>query len=250
MMKKLEDALLDFSKAHGATYSYTKVDYRGAKVPITIMCKEHGEFMQTPDAHKQGKGCKYCGFKTIASKLASSAGDFISRASVVHDNLYTYTDVVYKNNTTKVIITCRQHGNYPQIPANHLNGAGCPECKKIRLREHRKLVPVSWTYTNWENRGSKSSNFDSYKLYIIECYGNNEHFYKIGKTFTTVSKRFEYNIIPYKYRIIYLEGGEARYISDKEAKQHNENKQYKYTPKLSFSGRQECYSNLIGLPYG
>lgn len=41
---------------------------------------------------------------------------------------YDYSKTVYVNSYTKVIITCRVHGDFKQTPANHLNGHGCPSC--------------------------------------------------------------------------------------------------------------------------
>ena len=44
---------------------------------------------------------------------------------------FIYTKVVYKNNRTKVIITCRIHGDFEQTPNNHLqgDGRGCRKCQ-------------------------------------------------------------------------------------------------------------------------
>ena len=51
----------EFKKIHGDKYNYQKVEYKGAFSKVTIVCKEHGEFKQTPHSHKQGKGCPICG---------------------------------------------------------------------------------------------------------------------------------------------------------------------------------------------
>lgn len=51
----------EFKKVHGDKYDYQKVKYKGAFSKVTIVCKEHGEFKQTPHSHKQGKGCPICG---------------------------------------------------------------------------------------------------------------------------------------------------------------------------------------------
>jgi len=32
---------------HGNKYNYSKVDYKSAKIKITIICNTHGEFIQT-----------------------------------------------------------------------------------------------------------------------------------------------------------------------------------------------------------
>mgnify|MGYP006899621681 CR=1 FL=1 len=53
-------------EVHGDRYDYSQVVYTKAKNDVTIVCKVHGEFTQTPDNHLQGKGCSSCavnGFK-------------------------------------------------------------------------------------------------------------------------------------------------------------------------------------------
>lgn len=47
-------------KIHGDKYIYSESIYNGTKVPIKIICPKHGEFMQTPNDHLNGKGCKLC----------------------------------------------------------------------------------------------------------------------------------------------------------------------------------------------
>lgn len=54
---------------------------------------------------------------------------FIIDAKRVHGDLYDYSLVKYDGAHTKVIIGCKTHGNFEQIPANHINQArGCPVC--------------------------------------------------------------------------------------------------------------------------
>ena len=57
--------------------------------------------------------------------------EFISKAIVVHKNFYTYENVVYKNSSTKVLITCPVHGDYEQRPTNHIQGRGCRKCSNV-----------------------------------------------------------------------------------------------------------------------
>lgn len=45
---------------HGDRYGYEKVEYVNAKTPVTIICKKHGEFQQTPSNHLLGCGCPCC----------------------------------------------------------------------------------------------------------------------------------------------------------------------------------------------
>ena len=49
---------------------------------------------------------------------------------------YDYSKVDYINSKTKVCIICPTHGEFWKIPANHLQGQGCPFCKESKL-EHK-----------------------------------------------------------------------------------------------------------------
>ena len=55
---------------------------------------------------------------------------FIERAKKIHGNKYDYSKVMYKSMHEKVCIICPEHGEFWQIPNNHLNGSGCLECGK------------------------------------------------------------------------------------------------------------------------
>jgi len=55
--KFLEDA----KKIHGNTYDYSNVSYNQTHKKISIKCKKHGNFFQTPHNHITNKqGCPYC----------------------------------------------------------------------------------------------------------------------------------------------------------------------------------------------
>lgn len=56
-------------------------------------------------------------------------GQWQAKAYKVHGNKYDYTKVVYKGSQHNVCITCPEHGDFWQRPANHVNlKNGCPKC--------------------------------------------------------------------------------------------------------------------------
>lgn len=61
---------------HGNKYDYSLSDYKYSKTPVIIICPEHGEFKQTPNAHWAGKGCGRCneskGEREIAKILSKN----------------------------------------------------------------------------------------------------------------------------------------------------------------------------------
>ena len=115
---------------HGNKYDYSKVEYVNNLTNVCIICPEHGEFWQTPNAHLSGRGCKQCGIDSASIKNKISIDDFISKANSVHNGKYDYSLVEFNNERDKVCIICPEHGKYFQTADSHLRGAGCPKCAK------------------------------------------------------------------------------------------------------------------------
>lgn len=78
---------------------------------------------------------------------------FVEKSNNVHSNKFTYTNVVYVNAKTKVTITCKDHGDFNQIPNSHLNGSGCPMCASIKHSKNTAL-----TTDEFIRRSSKKHN--------------------------------------------------------------------------------------------
>lgn len=58
-----------------------------------------------------------------------SADRFIAEATKVHGPKYDYTKANYRNFKNKIIIICKQHGEFVQLPSHHIHFAnGCPQC--------------------------------------------------------------------------------------------------------------------------
>ena len=64
--------------------------------------------------------------------------NFINKAIIKHGNRYDYSKVEYANNNTKVCIICPKHGEFWQMPKDHLDGCGCPLCCKRNRRYTQK----------------------------------------------------------------------------------------------------------------
>lgn len=70
------DEFINRSKViHQNKYDYGKVNYITSKQHITILCKKHGTFLQTPMSHLQGQGCPKCA--SSISKGETELHDFI-----------------------------------------------------------------------------------------------------------------------------------------------------------------------------
>lgn len=121
-----------FNEIHNNKYDYSKAVYVNAHTDILIICPVHGQFSQQPNNHMNGKGCVLCGIERVGRKRGSLAvSTFIRKATVVHNGFYTYSHKPYVNGYTT--ITCPLHGEFNQIPNNHLNGQGCKKCFNDKL---------------------------------------------------------------------------------------------------------------------
>ena len=129
LTKTTDDFVKRAKLVHGDKYDYSKVDYKGVKAPIIIICPEHGEFEQRPDEHLAGKGCAKC-----YGNARMTTEEFISRAKEVHGERYDYSITNCTSSNGVVEIICREHGAFSQQARMHLKGRGCPRCSSS-LRE-------------------------------------------------------------------------------------------------------------------
>lgn len=230
---------------HGSTYDYSLVDYIGRNYKIKIICPEHNIFEQRPANHVNGFGCKKCADKNKSFKYKLTTESFVNKAKQVHGNLYDYSFVNYADSQTKIKILCTEHGMFEQSPNNHLSNQGCPVCGRVKSLKIHKENPTGWKHSSWVKAAETSKNFDSFKVYIIRCWNDEEEFYKIGKTYRTVENRFSKSkYMPYNYDTIKIFEGKAKEISRFEKQLQKENKKYKYIPKIKFNGMYECFKNV------
>ena len=137
------EAFIQKAKAvHGQlTYDYACIDYTGGKQKVAISCKTHGSFLQSPQKHLAGQGCKKCanartgkrltGGSAVTARLTTAT--FIERARAKHGDLYDYSLSSYMNCAEKVTIACREHGAFQMSPAIHINqGSGCQRCASVK----------------------------------------------------------------------------------------------------------------------
>jgi hypothetical protein len=121
-------------------------------------------------------------------------------------------------------------------------GSPCPKCSNNGN---------GWRKSVWLDNAKASGRFESFKVYKIRCYSEDEEFYKIGRTFISIEKRFHMNIeitasLPYFYEIIEtIESDDGEYIWNLEVELHKKHKEYKYSPLKYFGGSTECFSKLI-----
>lgn len=149
---------------HGNTYIYRKTVYNKATEKLTITCKMHGDFEQTPVQHLDGQGCLKCGIISMKEKLTKTTPDYIRKANKIHNNKYDYTKTKYVGKNTPIIIICKTHGEFLQRPGDHINGRhGCPTCAGNQRKTTDQFITEAnvvhgniYTYSNTSYKNSKT----------------------------------------------------------------------------------------------
>lgn len=235
--KKLtqDDFIQRSSAMHDNKYAYEKTKYINVARKVVITCPEHGDFEQIADVHIRGGGCAKCGSERRADSTRKTAKDFICRAREVHGSKYNYDKVIYVSNRTDVVITCLEHGDFTQRPTNHLQGKGCLGCAD---------TSGGWSRGDFIGKCKKNNNGLG-KLYVIKCQNDDEVFYKIGITSTTMKERFRgVHAMPYEYTIEYLIQDSAYFIYDIELQLQALSKGKNHRPKIGFKGQTECFTTI------
>ena len=174
------------NEIHNNKYDYSKVEYVNFETKVCIICPEHGEFWQTPHSHISGTGCPVC-----FGNIKPTKEEFVEKCNEVHDNLYDYSKVEYKNSETKVCIICPEHGEFWQTPHSHISGTGCPRCNTYRNSKIVQKIENELKKLNIQFEKEKTFNWLKNKsnMYIdfflpeynagIECHGI-QHFKPIS----------------------------------------------------------------------
>lgn len=156
-------------EVHGEIYDYSKSIYLHSGKKIIIICKIHGEFLQTPNAHLQGRGCRQCGLINMSNRSRSTLNIFISRSSKIHNNKYDYSKSIYSNNQTKLVIICKEHGEFEQSPNSHLSGRGCAECSSCLIKTTERFIEEANNIHNNKYNYSKAIYINIKTKLIVIC---------------------------------------------------------------------------------
>ena len=158
--KTLDMFIHQANGVHEHKYTYQNFVYIDCHTIGLITCPEHGDFPQRPNSHLQGTGCPKCGDRAAADKLRKTLDEFVREANEVHENTYTYGNFIYVDSRTDGLITCPEHGDFPQSPSNHLQGQGCPMCKNqteglVYAKLKEKLENLGFRVEHMGNRVSE-----------------------------------------------------------------------------------------------
>ena len=89
----------------------------------------------------KGIGCPKCSVKASAEKRTLTTRNWVKSAREIHGMKYRYHKSVYVNAKTKLIVTCRRHGEWSVTPTNHVhNERGCPRCSGRQANVVRRVT--------------------------------------------------------------------------------------------------------------
>ena len=167
-------------------YNYSKVNYRGTKEPVVIICIMcNKDFKQTPGKHLYGQGCPYCAHNRAGLSNRNTLEDFIRISREKHGDHYCYDNVEYETNKSIIKIycnVCEKHFN--QRAADHMSGCGCDICGIQKRSDSKRLTLDSFIKRARSIHGDKYCYDDvEYIRYdqhvLIFCNTCKEHFLQV-----------------------------------------------------------------------
>ena len=173
-----EEFLSRAKEIHENKYNYEKVIYKNSREYVTIICPTHGEFQKWPSNHLNGQGCPKCGWEQSSLKQKYTTPELVLLAKEIHGDKYGYNKVDYKGSQINITLTCPIHGDFLTIPANHLQGSGCPNCKGTAISEAKSYTKeeyiehakaVHGDKYNYDNLKIISNDIDYRKTVVIQC---------------------------------------------------------------------------------
>lgn len=241
---KQEDFVTKSTETHSGKYDYSLVNLtKGFNEKVTIICPEHGEFIQSAGPHMLGNGCVKCGYeKGLSSRYPEYTTEyFIKRSKETHGDRYSYEESVYVNTETKIKIFCSEHGIFEQRPLCHIRGKGCAKC-----RNDSTTYNFIQKYRDNPELGSRDG-----LIYVLSVKGNGEEFLKFGITSDFRGRfkkyRMDFKKVGYTYEILY-KFETTSYISamvENDILKELRIKSAMYLPSLNFSGKSECVKPLF-----
>jgi len=141
MSKKLstEEFINRSNKKHKDLYNYSQSVYVNSTNKVKIKCLKHGYFYQKPHDHFNGRGCEKCSYESNGKNRRKTTKDFIKKSKEIFGDRFGYLKTLYIKNNIPVIINCKKHGEFTQIPNIHLSNKSKGGCKKCKAESIKKI---------------------------------------------------------------------------------------------------------------
>jgi len=213
-------------------------EFIGSDSPLHCKCKicEH-EWYPMWESLQQGSGCYKCSY-AYRGNLCRFNIDYIkNELKIINPNIEIISNK-YETAKTTLRLKCKIDGYEWNADWNRIHqGYGCPRCSYDKMYGSYNKTIANRHIEEWLKEKAI--------IYIINCYNNNENFYKIGITTRSTKERFcRTKEMPYNYKIVLeicTNLYDAVYL---EQELHYDNKNYKYEPLIHFEGHTECFSKI------
>jgi len=108
-----------FDKLYGDKYKYDISNYKNNESKLRVTCNIHGDFYKSSISLLKGVGCVKC-----------DGDEYISKCSLIYGDKYDYSKSIYIDSLTKILVVCKDHGDFYVAPTHHLHqNRGCKKCK-------------------------------------------------------------------------------------------------------------------------
>lgn len=165
---------------HNGFYDYSKVTFVKRDDRITIICPIHGEFTLTARNHLDGAICPQCKKEQLHQKNVDALKTrFFNQCQKLYGGFYDYTKSIFERREDNIIVICPIHGEFTINVKSHMEGAICPQCRKIIKKTRPKLTNEQFIKKCQDKYGDKftyeNTNFIDYNTPIkVNCVKHGE----------------------------------------------------------------------------
>ena len=157
------------NEKYGNKFNLENTKYINSRTKIKVTCQIHGEIEIFPRTLLDC-GCPKCNKENRIIKKKEKINKIIKLKNEikqkkknvlienfhnVHGDKYDYSKINFINMSTKICIGCPTHGDFWQIPRNHLNGHGCPLCARENIKNKNKQTKEEFIKKAQTIHGSK-----------------------------------------------------------------------------------------------
>lgn len=168
-----EEFLRRANKKHGGKYEY--YHYVNYTTSLIAKCKIHGEFTIKPSKHVgRGDGCRKCSNSKIKEATSIKLYNHCKQTN------YGLSKFNYINSSSKIILECKEHGDFSKLPEELYSNEYCPKCKLIERGLKHRVTKETFierannkhlNFYNYDNIEYESISSYVYKIYCPEHKG-------------------------------------------------------------------------------
>jgi very-short-patch-repair endonuclease len=89
-----QELMSEFKKVHFDLYDYSKINFEGVDIKVSIICKKHGVFSQNIHKHLKGQGCSECKQNSKGEEYIKS---YLERNQIKYIRQKSFDDCKYIN---------------------------------------------------------------------------------------------------------------------------------------------------------